>query len=95
MSAVRTSTSNMVRIQLDLPADKVRELEELMAEIEIKTKKDLFNTALTLLAWIVEERKEGRKIASIDEEKDTYRELVMPFFAYLRRKKPIAVNAAS
>jgi hypothetical protein len=94
VTAASKNTNNMIRIQLDLPAEKVKELEELMEEINISTKKDLFNTALTLLAWVVDERKEGKKIASVDEEKDTYKEMVMPFFAFLRRrKKPIAVNA--
>ena len=89
-----TNTNSMIRIQLDLPAGKVRELDELMEEANIGTRKDLFNTALTLLAWVVDERKEGKKIASVDEDKDTYKELVMPFFAFLRRKPKVATSQA-
>lgn len=76
---------NMIRIQLDLPVDKVRELDGLMEEAHITTRKDLFNTALTLLAWVANERKEGRVIASLDERSGSYKELVMPFFSFLKR----------
>jgi hypothetical protein len=83
-----------MRIQLDLPEEKVQELDDLMREVNITTRKDLFNTALTLLVWVVNERKGGRIIASLDEEDDSYKELVMPFFSFLRsrRKKQIAAS---
>ena len=42
------------------------------------TKKDLFNNALSLFRWAVEERKSGRIIASIDGEEKSVREVVMP-----------------
>jgi len=36
----------MVRIQLDLPEEQVKELDELMRETHIGTRKDLFNNAM-------------------------------------------------
>ncbi len=68
----------MTRIQLELPDDKVRELEELMDEAGLKTKKDLISNALTLFKWAVKETKSGRVIASVDEENQRYREVLMP-----------------
>lgn len=68
----------MVRIQFELPEEKVKELEELMRVAGITTRKDLFNNALTLLEWAVQERKAGRSIASVDEHNKRYKELVMP-----------------
>jgi metal-responsive CopG/Arc/MetJ family transcriptional regulator len=68
----------MTRIQLELPEEKVKELEELMENAGIKTKKELFNNALTLLEWAIKEKKTGRKIASINEEEDKYKEVVIP-----------------
>jgi hypothetical protein len=68
----------MPRIQFELSDDKVRELEELMKESGIRTKKDLFNNALTLLEWAIDEKRAGRTIASIDEKEKRYKELVMP-----------------
>ena len=56
-----------MRIQLELPAEDVRELKALMTEANIDTYKDLFSNALTLLHWGVREVKSGRIIASVDE----------------------------
>lgn len=68
----------MVRIQFELPEDKVRELEGLMREAKIATRKDLFNNALTLFEWAIKQRKGGRIIASIDEKNQKFKEIVMP-----------------
>lgn len=68
----------MVRIQLDLPEEQVKELDELMRETHIGTRKDLFNNALTLFQWAVKAKRSGRIIASMDEENGTAKELVMP-----------------
>jgi metal-responsive CopG/Arc/MetJ family transcriptional regulator len=89
-----TNGKRLMRIQLDLPEERVQELDELMREINMTTRKDLFNTALTLLVWVINERKEDRIIASLDKKDDSYRELVMPFFSFLRshRKKPFAAS---
>lgn len=71
----------MSRIQLELSEERVQELEELMRQLGVRTKKDLFNNALTLLEWASREKRSGRIIASILKEADDYREvkeLVMP-----------------
>jgi len=68
----------MIRIQLDLPEDQVKELDELMSETKIVTRKDLFNNALTLFQWAAKAKRAGRIVASLDEETGTARELVMP-----------------
>jgi metal-responsive CopG/Arc/MetJ family transcriptional regulator len=67
----------MVRIQLDLPDEQVAELDRLMEETRLTTRKDLFNNALTLFLWAVKAKKAGRIIASVDESQHI-RELVMP-----------------
>lgn len=68
----------MVRIQLDLPEEQVKELDELMRETKMATRKDLFNNALTLFQWAVKAKRAGRMIASVDEENKSAKELVMP-----------------
>ena len=68
----------MIRIQLDLPEEQVKELDELMRETKVATRKDLFNNALTLFQWAVKAKRSGRIIASVDEENRTSKELVMP-----------------
>jgi hypothetical protein len=68
----------MARIQFELSEEKLNELESLMEETGVRTKKDLFNNALTLLEWAIAERKAGRIIASVDEKENKYKEIVMP-----------------
>jgi hypothetical protein len=71
----------LVRIQFELPKDKVAELEDLMKETGVQTKKELFNNALTLLKWAVREAGRGNSIASVDEARGKYRELHMPILS--------------
>lgn len=66
------------RVQLDLPERQVKELDGLMRETGVATRKDFFNQALSLLLWAIKEKKEGRIIASVDEANKQYREVVMP-----------------
>lgn len=67
----------LIRTQFEVSEEKLRELETLMLDIDIHTKKDLINSALTLLEWAVQERKRGRIITSMDEDSGRYKELVM------------------
>jgi hypothetical protein len=75
-----------MRIQFDLPEEKVNELKSLMATIGVDTYKDLFNNALTLLDWTVSEVKAGRSIAAVDETANKYRELAMPIFEHAAKQ---------
>jgi hypothetical protein len=68
----------MIRIQLELPEEQVQSLDKLMETINLRTRKDLFNNALTLLEWAVKEKSAGRTIASIDDESKRIKELLMP-----------------
>lgn len=67
-----------MRIQLEMNDERVREIEKLMDERGIKTKKDLFNNALSLFEWALTEIKSGKIIASVDEKQDKYKQLIMP-----------------
>jgi len=66
------------RIQFELSEDRVKELEGMMQQAGIVTRRDLFNNALTLFEWVINEKKAGRIVASIDEANHRYKELVMP-----------------
>ena len=68
----------MTRIQIDLPDEKVRQIEALIIETGLPTKKDFFNNAVTLLAWAIREVKAGRIIASVDESQNRYKEILLP-----------------
>jgi hypothetical protein len=81
-----------MRIQLELPEEKVLELKGLMAETGVETYKELFNNALTLLEWAAEQTKAGRVIASVDERNDRYRVLLMPILETVSKKGKAAVE---
>jgi Arc/MetJ-type ribon-helix-helix transcriptional regulator len=76
--------SNLVRLQVELDEERMKEIEQLMEEGKARTKKDFINAALTLLKWAMREKRLGRIIASVDEEKDTYKELEMPILSEVR-----------
>jgi len=67
-----------MRIQLELPEGQVEELKKVMQDAGFETYKDLFNNALTLLEWAINEQKAGKVIAAVDEQSERYRVLVMP-----------------
>ena len=73
-----------VRLLIDLDEGQMKELEQMMEEGKVRTKKDLFNAALTLLRWAMKERRAGKVIASVDEKRDTYKELEMPVLSEVR-----------
>jgi len=68
----------MVRLQFELENERVSEIERLMQLTDIRTKKEYFNNALTLFKWAINERCQGRLIASVDESNKSMRDLRMP-----------------
>ena len=70
-----------IRWQIDVPEERDREIEALMKECDISTKKEFFNNAVTLLKWAVAEKRKGRIIATVEEEGKKYRELQMPILS--------------
>jgi hypothetical protein len=81
LSEIEQKTSagaNMPRLQIDVTDNKVKTMEKLMEACGFSTKKDLFNNALTLFQWAVNEKSQGNAIASINADHTNYRELQMP-----------------
>ena len=83
----------IVRIQFEMPEDKAKELEDIMTEYGVQTKKELFNNALTLLKWALKETKRGNYIASIDEKSGKYRELQMPILSHVAPRTAVAAGS--
>lgn len=70
-----------MRIQIEMPENRVRELETLMREAGITTKKELINNALTLFDWAIRQKKIGRVVGSFDRHESNFREVLLPVFA--------------
>lgn len=75
-----------VRLQFDIPEDRSKDLELLVSECGLSTKKELFNYALTLLEWAVDEIKEGHDIASVDRGNNKLHTLKMPIFSSVSKR---------
>lgn len=67
-----------VRVQFDLTEDKVKEIEEIMEKSNMSSRKDVFNTALTLLEWAIDESERGHDIAAINRADKEFFSLRMP-----------------
>lgn len=78
-------------LQLVLPAERARALDQLASEARLPTK-DVLNHALTLLDWAVREVRGGRVIASVDDREQRIIELEMPllqaFAAHPAKRNP-------
>jgi len=72
------------RLQIELSEEKLDELESLMKEGKAATKREFVNAALTLMEWAMKERRAGRIIASVDEKKNSYKEIVMPILSEVK-----------
>jgi hypothetical protein len=67
-----------MRLNFEFSEEQVNELKALQQKTGSATMKDLFNNAMSVLEWTVDETMRGKEIASIDEEDKNYRVLVTP-----------------
>ena len=74
------------RYQINMSDAGVKRIEELKMLSDIPSDKGLFDEALTIFDWAIEQVAAGRIITSMDVDKDTYRELQMPSFRKVPRE---------
>lgn len=74
------------RYQFDVGGREATHIEEMKEKIGANTNGELFDNALTLLAWAIEQIENGRKLASISEDESSYRELAMPSLNKVRKR---------
>ena len=80
----------MQRIQFEISADHLKELERVMRHAKIATKKELLHNALTFFEWALAEVEQGNSIASVDPKQEKYKEITMPVFRHVARKRELA-----
>ena len=80
-------TTKTVRLQFEIPEDRLEALDALMEEAGMRTRTELFNNATTLLKWAVKQRAGGRMVASVDHEDKSFIELEMPIFANVESRR--------
>jgi len=67
-----------MRLNFEFTEQQVKDLKELQQKTGSSTMKELFNNAMSVFEWTVNESIKGKKIASVDEEDKNYRVLVAP-----------------
>lgn len=67
-----------MRLQLDLSPYEAKQLDRLTRMSGVASRKDLFNSALTLLGWATREVALGKKVASFDDNRKERTILSMP-----------------
>lgn len=86
--------SKLIKVQVEMPEDKLNGIMEKAKEGGVITRRELFNNALSLLEWAISERKQGRIIASIDKDEKKVREIVMPILSGFSLEKKEEAYAA-
>jgi hypothetical protein len=76
--AVSFESAKSVRVQIEFAENRIHELNDLMVRCGVSTKKELFNNAISILEWAVEETEARRAVASVDRKNTRYEILRMP-----------------
>jgi hypothetical protein len=66
----------MVRINIELDSKKMAELKDLMEAAGVSTQKEFFNNALSMTKWMMKQRKSGKVVGSLKD--DRFTELATP-----------------
>lgn len=67
-----------VRLQVEMTKERLAAIDQLTEITGMGTRKEFLDNALTLLAWAIRERQKGRTIASVSEDGQSFREVMMP-----------------
>jgi len=76
---------DLIRIQFEMTEEKVRDLDHLIELTSMRSRRELFDHALTLFEWAVSEILRGHFVAAVDEKGGYYQPMLMPAFVAARR----------
>jgi hypothetical protein len=75
-----------MRLNFEMPEDRVLALKELQTDTGSESMKELFNNALTMLEWAIKEVKRGNEIAAINPDQQVHRVFVTPLLERVAKK---------
>jgi hypothetical protein len=81
-----TAKASDKRVQFDVLPERLAEMDQLMAFCDIRTRKDLFDQAMTLFDWAVHEMRNGNEIASYNRRKDNVEVVRLPVLENAARR---------
>jgi hypothetical protein len=82
-----------MRIQIEIDEKGAEFLQTLRKLTGVQTHKELFNNAITILNWAVQQKRAGRTVASLNEQDKNYKELSMPILDRVAVEVPVAQTA--
>lgn len=84
-----------MRLNFEVSEQQMNDLKALQLETDSATMKELFNSAMTTLGWLIEESKKGNEIAAVNEDRKVYRILVTPVLEKIAKKyRPVLAGKA-
>jgi hypothetical protein len=75
----------LVRIQFEMVTERAGDLDRLMKATGIRTRRELFDNALTLFEWAVAVSERGHLVTAHDEETGKFQPILMPALETARR----------
>jgi hypothetical protein len=84
-----------MRMQIDLDEGGTSLFQYLQSTTGCASHKELLNNAISLLLWAVRQHQQGRTVASLDEEKRTYKHLDMPLLNQVNNELKLPEEAAN
>jgi len=76
----------IVRVQFEMPKEKLDDVERLRVQTALRTRREVFDNALTFFEWGVTASINGQLVAAIDEQNGEYQPILMPVLAAARRR---------
>lgn len=76
------------RLQFDVSESMLQEIEDMMEVSGMASRKELFNSAITLWQWAIEQVRRDREIVSANKERDDFEILRIPTLEAARKKRP-------
>jgi len=67
-----------MRLNFEFSEEKIKELKDLQRKSGCTSMKDLFNNALSIFEWTVDQAAKGNEVAAINEGEKYYRILSAP-----------------
>jgi len=67
-----------MRVNFEIDENKLKALNNTMEIVGVKSRKEFFNQAISLLTWAIKEKQKGNIIASINDDNHHIREINMP-----------------
>jgi len=73
-----------MRVNFEIDEKKLKTLNDTMEIVGVKSRKEFFNQAISLLTWAIKEKQKGNIIASINDDNHHIREVNMPLLDDVR-----------